>query len=102
MWDAIILTGRHSVPSFETFEDLRHTYSWMKYYNTELDVNKNDEDVLRDLLNEVTKSIEQSLSPLLAYLISNKLRQRCLTMRLFHFVHPIVVQQVSDFVAMIG
>jgi hypothetical protein len=35
----------------------------MKYYNTELDVNKND-DVLRDLLNEVNKSIEQSLKNL--------------------------------------
>ena len=64
MWDAIILTGRHSLLSFETFEDLEHTYSWMKYYNTELDVNKSDEDVLRDLLNEVTKSISQSLKNL--------------------------------------
>jgi len=26
MWDAIILTGRHSLLSFETFEDLQHTY----------------------------------------------------------------------------
>ena len=25
MWDAIILTGRHSLLSFETFEDLEHT-----------------------------------------------------------------------------
>jgi hypothetical protein len=64
MWDAIILTGRHSLLSFETFQNLQHTYSWMKYYNTELDVNKSDEDVLRDLLNEVTKSIEQSLKNL--------------------------------------
>ena len=35
---------------FEVFEDLQHTYSWMKYY-TELDVNKRDEGVLKDLLN---------------------------------------------------
>jgi len=28
MWDAIILTGRHSLLSFEIFEDLQHTYSW--------------------------------------------------------------------------
>jgi hypothetical protein len=56
MWDAIILTGRHSLLSFEIFEDLQHTYSWMKYYNTELDVNQRDEGVLKDLLNEVTKS----------------------------------------------
>ena len=64
MWDAIILTGRHSLLSFEIFEDLQHTYSWMKYYNTELDVNKSDEGVLKDLLNEVTKSIDQSLKNL--------------------------------------
>jgi len=64
MWDAIILTGRHSLLSFEIFEDLQHTYSWMKYYNTELDVNKSDEDILKDLLNEVTKSIDQSLKNL--------------------------------------
>jgi GTP1/Obg family GTP-binding protein len=25
MWDAIILTGRHSLLSFEIFEDLQHT-----------------------------------------------------------------------------
>ena len=61
MWDAIILTGRHSLLSFEIFEDLQHTYSWMKYYNTDLDVNKSDEGILKDLLNEVTKSIDQSL-----------------------------------------
>ena len=36
----------------------------MKYYNTELDVNKSDEGVLKDLLNEVTKSIDQSLKNL--------------------------------------
>jgi len=64
MWDAIILTGRHSLLSFEIFEDLQHTYSWMKYYNTELDVNQRDEGVLNDLLNEVTKSIDQSLKNL--------------------------------------
>ena len=36
----------------------------MKYYNTELDVNKSDEGVLKHLLNEVTKSIDQSLKKL--------------------------------------
>jgi len=36
----------------------------MKYYNTELDVNKGDEAVLKDLLNEVRKSIDQSLKNL--------------------------------------
>ena len=47
MWDAIILTGRHSLLSFETFEDLEHTSSWMKYYNTEVEVGKNDEVFLK-------------------------------------------------------
>ena len=37
MWDAVILTGRHSLLAFEMSEDLQHTYSWMKYYNTEYD-----------------------------------------------------------------
>lgn len=64
MWDAIILTGRHSLLSFETFEDLQHTYSWMKYYNTEINIGKSDEDVLKDLLTNVKKSINQSLKNL--------------------------------------
>ena len=64
MWDAIIMTGRHSLLSFETFRDLQHTYSWMKYSNTELDVGKSHESVLKDLLNEVNKSINQSLKNL--------------------------------------
>jgi hypothetical protein len=61
MWDAIILTERHSLLSFETFEDLQHTYSWMKYYNTELEVGKN---VLKDLLTDVKKSVQESLKNL--------------------------------------
>jgi hypothetical protein len=64
MWDAIIMTGRHSLLSFETFRDLQHTYSWMKYYNTELDLGKNQESVIKDLLKEVSKSINQSLENL--------------------------------------
>ena len=74
MWDAIIMTGRHSLLSFETFRDLQHTYSWMKYYNTELDVGKSDESVLKDLLNEVSKSINQSLKNLA--LVMNKFNRR--------------------------
>jgi len=38
--------------------------SWMKYYNTELDVGKSDESVLKDLLTEVGKSINQSIENL--------------------------------------
>jgi hypothetical protein len=74
MWDAIIMTGRHSLLSFETFRDLQHTYSWMKYYNTELDVGKSDEGVLNDLLNEVSKSINQSLKDL--PVVKNKFDRR--------------------------
>ena len=74
MWDAIIMTGRHSLLSFETFRDLQHTYSWMKYYNTELDVDKSDESVLKDLLNEVSKSINESLENLA--LVMNKFKRR--------------------------
>jgi len=74
MWDAIIMTGRHSLLSFETFRDLQHTYSWMKYYNTELDVGKSDEGVLNDLLNEVNKSINQSLKDLAV--VMNKFDRR--------------------------
>ena len=36
----------------------------MKYYNTELDVGKSDESVLKDLLTEVGKSINQSIENL--------------------------------------
>src|SRR5437879_6249919 len=61
MWDAIIITGRHSLLSFETFEDLQHTYSWMKYYNAELDIRNSDEGVRKDLLTNVKKSIHQSV-----------------------------------------
>ena len=39
-------------------------YSWMKYYNTGLDASQRDEGILKDLLNEVTKSIDQSLKNL--------------------------------------
>ena len=41
----------------------------MKYYNTKLDVNKRDEGVLKDLLNEVKKSIDESLKN---FAIANK------------------------------
>jgi hypothetical protein len=46
----------------------------MKYYNTELDVGKSHESVLKDLLNEVNKSINQSLKNLAV--IMNKFNRR--------------------------
>jgi hypothetical protein len=36
----------------------------MKYYNTELEIGKNDEGVLKDLLSDVVKFICQSLKKL--------------------------------------
>ena len=45
---------------------LQRTYSWMKYYNSELDSrnDKVDEKVLRELLEDVRKSIIRSLNKL--------------------------------------
>jgi len=67
MWDAIILAGKHALLPFELFQSLQRTYSWMKYYNSELD-NRNDktldEKVLRELLEDVRKSIIRSLNNL--------------------------------------
>jgi hypothetical protein len=66
MWDAVILTNKQGLVSFEMFESLQATYSWMKYYNTELEAmrhgqEKKDEKELIELLSDVRKSIEQSL-----------------------------------------
>jgi len=61
MWDAVIISGRHALLPFEKFQDLEHTYSWMKYYNTELQNRKVDQNVLKDILEDVRKSINQSL-----------------------------------------
>jgi len=68
IWDAIVLSGKQTLLSFEIIENLQHTYSWMKYYNTELQQKSttNDDKVLRDLLDEVRKSIDQSLKILQA------------------------------------
>jgi hypothetical protein len=65
MWDAIVLAGKHALLPFELFQNLQRTYSWMKYYNSELDSGKPlDEKVLRDLLEDVRKSIYRSFSKL--------------------------------------
>lgn len=64
MWDSIILAGKQSLLPFELFQTLQRTYSWMKYYNTELE-NSNkksnfDEKILNDLLEDVKKFIGKS------------------------------------------
>jgi hypothetical protein len=64
MWDAIILSGKHSLLSFELFQNIQRTYSWMKYYNSELENNKNSvskEKILVELLEDVKKYINKSL-----------------------------------------
>ena len=63
IWDAVVLSGKQTLLSFEMFENLQHTFSWMKYYNTELQQKSTPENVgtLKDVLSEVRKSIDQSL-----------------------------------------
>ena len=65
MWDAIVLAGKHALLPFEIFQSLQRTYSWMKYYNSELDSGKPvDEKILVELLDDVRKSIYSSLNKL--------------------------------------
>jgi len=62
MWDAVIMGGRQSLLPFELFENLQHTYSWMKYYNTELEQReKSEEDTVSEILAEIKASVEVSL-----------------------------------------
>jgi hypothetical protein len=65
MWDAVVLAGNQSLLPFNVFQNLQRTYSWMKYYNNELDsTNKSgkiDEKILEELLQDVRKRINGSL-----------------------------------------
>ena len=63
MWDAIILGGKQTVLPFELFENLQHTYSWMKYYNNELEQRQkgDSEAAIMEILAEVKGPIDQSL-----------------------------------------
>src|SRR5215471_7045963 len=61
------LSLRANMHSLELFQGLQRTYSWMKYYNSELDSRNDktlDEKVLRELLEDVRKSIIRSLTKL--------------------------------------
>ena len=65
MWDAVILSGKQSLLQFELFQSIQRTYSWMKYYNSELNSRKKgdfDEKVLEELLGDVKRSIEKTIS----------------------------------------
>lgn len=73
MWDAVILSGKHSLLNFELFQNIQRSYSWMKYYNSELESNKKgeiDQKVLVELLEDVKKSIEKSITKLNMYNVS--------------------------------
>ena len=65
IWDAVILGGKQTILPFETFENLQDTYSWMTYYNNELNLSGvGNEKLLVGLLEDVRKSIKQSLEQL--------------------------------------
>ena len=64
MWDAVILSGKQSLLPFELFQSIQRSYSWMKYYNSEIESSKRgnvDEKILIDLLNDVNKSISKTI-----------------------------------------
>ena len=66
MWYAVVLAGNQLLLPFNVLQNLRRTYSWMKYYNNELDITnkggKIDEKVLEELLQDVRKRINGSLA----------------------------------------
>ena len=69
MWDSIIISGKHALISFELFQSIQRTYSWLKYYNTELRGNNNKdketkEKILIELLEEIRTSITKSMKKL--------------------------------------
>ena len=63
VWDAVVLSGKQTLFPFETIENLQHCSSWMKYYNTEIQQKRqiDNEKTLKEILDEVKKSIEHSL-----------------------------------------
>ena len=68
MWDSVVFAGKHTLISFELFQTIQRTYSWMKYYNAELEMNTKykspDEKVLKELLGDVERSIHKSIERL--------------------------------------
>ena len=46
MWDSVVFAGKHTLISFELFQTIQRTYSWMKYYNAELEMNTKSTRVL--------------------------------------------------------
>jgi hypothetical protein len=65
IWDAVILGGKQTLLPFDIFEKLQDTYSWMRYYNSELSLNGTEnEKLIIELLGDIRKSITQSLAHL--------------------------------------
>jgi len=64
VWDSIILSGKQTLLSFELINNFEHSYSWMRYYNTELQQrgHMGNEQTLLELLGEIKKAIESSQS----------------------------------------
>ncbi|MEM2160934.1 MAG: hypothetical protein QXN55_08280 [Candidatus Nitrosotenuis sp.] len=62
VWDSVIISGKQTLLPFELIKNLEHTYSWMKYYNTELkqQVSPNEQTLI-ELLSEIKKTTESSL-----------------------------------------
>jgi len=62
VWDSVIISGKQTLLPFEMIKNLEHTYSWMKYYNTELKQRESpNEQTLVELLEETRKATEASL-----------------------------------------
>lgn len=63
VWDSVILSGKQTLLHFDVIKNLEHTYSWMKYYNTELQQKGSidNEKTLKELLIEIKKTTESSL-----------------------------------------
>ena len=68
MWDSVVFAGKHTLISFELFQTIQRTYSWIKYYNAELEMNTKyrnpDGKVLKELLGDVEESIHKSIEKL--------------------------------------
>lgn len=56
VWDSVIISGKQTLLSFELIKNLEHTYSWMKYYDTELKQRESpNEQTLIEMLGEIKK-----------------------------------------------
>lgn len=64
MWDAVVLAGKHPLLPFSLFQNLQRTYSWMKYYNNEIEARNQgsviDDKILEELLHDVEKQVSGS------------------------------------------